>query len=197
MTRTALLAAALFATIAVADDKKPAAPDEKAMMEMMMKLASPGPEHKKLDVLAGDWTYTAKFWMAPGAPPMEMAGTTKYTWLMGGRYLQDEVSGPAQAGMPAFQGLGITGYDNITKKYVASWIDSMGTGITPMTGEMDAAGKVLTMHYEEFDPMTGKMAKARQVLRIVDANHHDLEFYKVMADGKDTKAGEIKATRKK
>jgi hypothetical protein len=196
MFRTALLAAGLFTICAVADDKKPAA-DEKAMMEAMMKLASPGPEHKKLDSLAGDWTYTAKFWMAPGAPPMEMAGTTKYTWVMGGRFLQEEVSGPAQGGMPPFQGLGITGYDNITKKYVSTWIDSMGTGITPMTGEIDAAGKVLTFHFEEFDPMTGKMAKARQVIHVGGHNHHELEFYKVMADGKEAKTGEIKATRKK
>ena len=119
MIRIALLAAALFAVTAVADDKKPAA-DEKAMMEAMMKQATPGPEHKKLEPLVGDWTYTAKFWMAPGAPPMEMAGDDKCTWIMDGRFLQDEVTGPAQAGMPPFQGLGLTGYDNTTKKYVGS-----------------------------------------------------------------------------
>ena len=64
MTRTALLAAILLVTAVVADDKKPAA-DDKAMMEAMMKQATPGEHHKALDPLVGDWTYTAKFWMAP------------------------------------------------------------------------------------------------------------------------------------
>jgi hypothetical protein len=193
MFRTAALAAALVATIVVADDKKPAV-DEKAMMEAMMKLGAPGPEHKKLDPLAGEFTYTAKFWMAPGAPPMEMSGTSKTTWIMGGRFLQDDTSGPAQGGMPPFQGLGLTGYDNITKKYVGSWVDSMGTSITQMTGEIDAAGKMLTFHYEEFDPTIGKKAKVRQVIHI---NSHDMEFYKIMPDGTEMKTGEIKNTRKK
>jgi hypothetical protein len=199
MTRIALLAVALLAVTAVADDKKKvtAAPDEKAMTEAWAKMATPGAEHKKLDPLAGEWTYTAKFWMAPGAPPMEMKGEDKSVWIMDGRFLKGEVGGPAQNGMPPFQGVSVTGYDNSSKKYVSSWIDNMTTAITPMTGEMDAAGKVLTFHYEEFDPMIGKKVKARQVIRITGHDSHVLEFYKAMPDGKDSKAGEIVYTRKK
>ena len=28
-----------------------------------------------------------------------------------------------------FKGMGVEGYDNVKKKFVASWIDNMGTGI--------------------------------------------------------------------
>jgi len=28
-----------------------------------------------------------------------------------------------------FKGMGMEGYDNVKKKFVASWIDNMGTGI--------------------------------------------------------------------
>lgn len=66
MFRAALLTAAVFTAVAVADDKKPAVPDEATIMADMQKQATPGPEHKKLDPLAGEWTYEAKFNMAPG-----------------------------------------------------------------------------------------------------------------------------------
>src|SRR3954451_3088856 len=123
MFRIALLAAAVLAVTAQADDKKKApAIDEKAAEAAMMAHATPGPEHKKLDPLAGEWTYTAKLWMAPGAPPMEMKRECKTKWILVVRFLHDEVTGPAQAGMPAFTGLGVMGYDNQKKKYVGSWI---------------------------------------------------------------------------
>jgi hypothetical protein len=194
MTRIALLTAALFAVTAFADDKK-SIPDDK-IMEAMMKLGTPGPHHKALDPLAGDYTYTAKFWMAPGAPPMEMKGEDKCKWILDGRFLHDEVTGPAQAGMPPFHGLSVMGYDNASKKYQASWIDNMGTTIVQMTGKMDETGKVLTLHYEEFDPTQGKNAKAREVIHIGGDHSHNIEFYRVMADGKEMKVGEINCTRK-
>jgi hypothetical protein len=193
MNRIALLTAALFAVTAFAADK----PDEKAMMEAYMKHATPGPHHKALEPFIGDWTYTAKFWMSPEAPPMEMKGQTKYTWLLDGRFVKEEVTGPAQGGMPPFHGIGVLGYDNAKKKYVGSWIDSMTTSLTQMTGEMDAAGKTLTFHYQEFDAASGKMVKARQVTKINGPNEHEVVFYHVGPDGKETKTGEIKATRAK
>src|SRR4051794_6646144 len=101
MTRTALLAAALFGVLGAltqprshAADEKKAAPDEKAVMANREKPAPPGAAQKKLEPMVGNWTYEAKFYMAPGAPPMEMKGETKTTWIMGGRFLQEEVSGP-------------------------------------------------------------------------------------------------------
>jgi hypothetical protein len=196
MTRIALLAVALLAVTAVADDKKPAF-DEKAVMEAMEKQAKVGPEHKHLAALAGDWTYVAKFRMAPEAPPMEMKGAAKRTPIFGGRFLRDDVSGPAQGGMPAFEGLGITGYDNHEKKYVGTWIDSMSTSVTQMTGEGSADGKVLTMHSEQYDPTYGKVVKMRWVTRITGPDSNISEFYTTLPGGKEMKTGEIIYTRKK
>jgi hypothetical protein len=194
MTRTALLAAALLVTTAVADDKK-AAIDEKAMMEVWQKHSTPGAEHKMFAALAGDWTYDAKFWMAPDAPPMEMKGTAKRTLIMGGRFLQDDVAN-ANGSMP-FQGLGLTGYDNHTKKYVATWVDSMTTSISESTGEASADGKTITMHHEDFDPVYNQKVKARDVIRITGPDSNVTVFYKTTPDGKEMKAGEIVFSRKK
>src|ERR671934_86623 len=53
-----LAVALLTAPLLAGDDPKPAPVDEKAMMEAYAKAATPGPAHKRLDVLVGSWTYT-------------------------------------------------------------------------------------------------------------------------------------------
>jgi hypothetical protein len=40
-----------------------------------------------------------------------------------------------------FEGRGTEAYDNITKQYVNTWIDNMGTGIMHSTGPCQDAGK--------------------------------------------------------
>lgn len=197
MFRTALVVCALLTLTVIADDKKAAPPDEKAAMERMMKYGTPGPEHQKLAAMAGDFTYTAKFWMTPDAPPMEMKGTTKRTMIMDGRFLKDETSSEAQANMPAFHGQGITGFDLYKKKFVGSWIDSMSTSIANMTGELDASGKVLTMLSEQYDPMLDAVVKMRWVSKLTGPDTQSMEFYTTLPGGKEMKSGEIHYTRKK
>lgn len=198
MSRVALLAVALVALGALtvprspADEKKGGgAPDEKAIMANFEKHATPGDAHKKLEPMVGNWTYEAKFYMAPGAPPMEMKGETKTAWIMGGRFLQEEVTGPE------FKGMSIIGYDNQSKKYVATWIDSMTTSISHQTGECDAAGKVFTWTHTDYDPVFGQKIKMRDVIKIEGPDKYVMEFYKTAPDGKEMKSGEIVSVRKK
>ena len=47
--------------------------------------------------------------------------------LLDGRFLQQEFTGEMM-GQP-FSGVGINAYDNLRKRYVTTWIDTMGTGI--------------------------------------------------------------------
>ncbi len=55
--------------------------------------------------------------------------------------MQEDFSGEFM-GKP-FHGIGITGYDNLKKKYVGSWIDDMGTGLFISEGDADAEGFVV------------------------------------------------------
>ena len=55
-----------------------------------------------------------------------------------------------------FNGIGFIGYDNVSKKYVSTWMDTAGTGMMWSTGTMDASGKVLSMKATVNDPSTGK-----------------------------------------
>src|SRR5262245_57964290 len=112
-----LLAAPALAQEAKTEKKaasKKGEPDQAAMMAAMEKYATPGENHAHLKALVGSWTATVKFWMAPGAPAQESTATSECKLIMGDRYLQEEVRG-SFGGMP-FQGMGLTGYDNLKKK---------------------------------------------------------------------------------
>jgi hypothetical protein len=164
-------------------------------MEAMMKAMTPGEEHKRLANMAGDWTFTQKFWMAPGQPPGESSGTMHADLLMGGRYVEHHWKGEFM-GQP-FEGRGTDAYDNVTKQYVSSWIDNMGTGIMSQTGTCENGGKKCTYSGSASDPMTGGQTTMRSVITWVDNDTFTNEMYANDPSGKEMKMMEITAKRKK
>lgn len=186
---------ALSAPVAAQDKKVEGGAPGEAEMAAMMKAAQPGENHKHLARMAGDWEYTSKMWMAPGQPPEDSKGTMHGEMVMDGRYVQHHWKGN-MAGM-AFEGLGTEGYDNMTKKFVSSWIDNMGTGIMTSTGSCDAAGKVCTSTGDMLDPMSGQMVTTKMVITWIDNDHFKNEMFGKDPSGKDMKMMEINASRKK
>lgn len=168
--------------------------DEKAMMEAWAKYMAPGEAHKKLATMAGTWDTTSKMWMQPGAPPTESKGTAVSTMILGGRYLEQRFEGTMMD--QPFSGIGYTGYDNGTKKYVGTWMDSMGTGIMHSTGKEEGPGK-MSFTGEMDDFMTGKKAHFKQTVTFVDNDHHTFEMWGPDPTGKTYKMMEIRYTRKK
>ncbi len=108
---------------------------------------------------------------------------------MGGRYLVDKTRGSFE-GQP-FEGMGTTGYDNSLKKYLATWIDNMGTGIMVGEGDYDPEKKQWTYQTKGTDPIAGKSIKMRSIERIVDSNKWVMESYRPGPDGKEFKTMEI------
>jgi hypothetical protein len=166
-----------------AEDKKPAV-DEKAMMEAMMKAATPGEQHKLLSGLAGSWDVKVTMWMDPTKPPTESKGTATSKMIMGGRYLEEKVTG--EFGGMKFEGQSVTGYDNVQKKYLSSWIDNMGTGITNQSGSYDADKKTFTYEGEVIDPLTGKKTKMKTTQKLVDKDKYEVDMFRVEG-GKEMK----------
>lgn len=167
--------------------------DMQAMMEVYQKLATPGDPHKSLAKMAGSWDTNCKSWMEPDKPPMESTGTCEQKMILGGRYLQQEYSGDMM-GSP-FTGMGIVGYDNHTKKFVSTWIDSMSTGIYFFEGTAGKDGKTITQESRYDDPVMGPM-KYRSVSKILDDNTLMFEMYATDKSGKETKMMEMTYTRK-
>lgn len=196
LVRCVLLTCLAFLVLAspvIAKDKKSAQMDQQAMMETYKKLAAPGEPHKLFASLAGSWTAKTREWMEPDKPPMESAGSVEMKMLLDGRFLQQEFTGDMM-GQPYF-GIGISGYDNLRKRYVTMWIDSMGTGIFMMEGTAGADGKTITLKGRHAEPGGGHMTH-RAVWKIVDANTQTFEMYGAHGHGKETKMMEIVYTRK-
>ncbi|HSD72671.1 MAG TPA: DUF1579 domain-containing protein [Thermoanaerobaculia bacterium] len=184
-----------------ADEKskktKPAAGkmDEKAMMEMMAKYSTPGEEHKKLQNFVGTWDTTAKMWMEPGATPQESKGTSENKMVLGGRFLEQTFEG-TMMNQP-FSGMGYTGYDLYKKHYIGTWMDTMGTSIMNATGTADPSGKTMTFTGSMDDPMSGKKMNFKEVVTMVDDDHHVFEMWMPGPDGKMFKTLEIQYAKKK
>jgi hypothetical protein len=168
--------------------------DMQTMMEVYTKLATPGEPHKALASMAGRWNTKIRSWMEPDKPPMESTGTSEQKMILGGRFLQQEFHGEMM-GSP-FTGIGVTGYDNHTQKYVSTWIDSMGTAILFFEGTGSADGKTITQECGYDDPIKGPI-KWRSVTRIVDDNNHVFEMYGTDKSNKEEKMMEITYTRKR
>ena len=185
---------AMFAIPTLAKDKKSKKEmDPQEMMETYKKLGQPGEAHKQLASLAGSWTTKTKEWMEPNKPPMESEGTAEFKPLFDGRYVQQEYTSQMH-GQP-YAGLGTHGYDNLTKKYVTSWIDSMGTGLFTMEGTASPDGKTITLKGSHAEPGGGVM-KHRAVWKFPDANTQTFEMYATHGGEKEMKGMEITYTRK-
>ena len=182
------------ASLVVAKEKKQEKQmDPQAMMEMWKKLGTPGEPHKLFASLAGSWTTQTKEWMEPDKPPAESTGTAEMKMLLDGRFLYQEYNGQMM-GQP-FTGIGIDAYDNLTRKYVSAWMDSMGTGIFMMEGTAGAGGRTITLKGSHPEPGGGRMTH-RAIWKIVDNNTQTFDMWGTREGGKEMKMMEITYTRK-
>jgi len=117
--------------------------DAEASQDAWAASAIPGKAHAYLAEKTGDWDIVATMWMAPGAEPMVNTSTSHGEMILGGRFLQEHVTGETM-GMP-FEGLGLTGFDNTTHEVTSIWIDSMGTVMVVMTGLYEKFGEPMEL----------------------------------------------------
>lgn len=181
----------------LADHHEPAAapamsPEQAAMMEAFAKAGTPGPEHAWLASTAGSWTFQGAAWTGPGGPESKFSGSEERTMAMGGRILMSKVSATID-GQP-FEGMGINGFDNVTKKFWGSWVDSMTTGAMTVRGTCNA-GKC-ELESIAPDPTTGGTTTGRMVSE-QHPDHEHVVMYAKGPDGKEFKAMEFHYTRKK
>ncbi|MHC1744548.1 MAG: DUF1579 domain-containing protein [Syntrophobacteraceae bacterium] len=152
-----------------------------AMMEVYRKLATPGAPHKLLASRAGRWSTRNRYWMEPDKLPVETTGTCERKMLLDGRYLQEDFSGEMMGG--SFSGVGFTGYDNQTGKYVMAWMDSLSTGIYLFGGTASEDHRTITLETRYDDPVRGPM-KLRGIIKLVDENTEIFEMHATDTSGK-------------
>jgi hypothetical protein len=195
---TLLVFMLLVASLVIADTPKPVdkAAQQKAAMDAMMRAATPGDAHKKLNAMVGTFDAKIKMWMEPGAPPMESTGKAVNEWVLGGRYVQQRFDGTFM-GQP-FSGIGYTGYDNVRHMYTGTWMDSMSTSMMNSSGgDPDASGKVWRFSAMSMDPVSGEPVNIDERMTLIDNDHQVFEMYGPGPDGSNFKMMEITYTRKK
>ncbi|MBL8497913.1 DUF1579 domain-containing protein [Nitrosomonas sp. JL21] len=184
----------LVATPIVADEKKSNKPmSSEEMVEIYTKLAAPGEPHRLLASLAGNWTTTTKEWMDPQKQPTESTGSVEAKMILGERFLQQQISGTMH-GRP-HTGIWTVGYDNLLKRYVSSWIDSMSTQIFMMDGTASADGRTITFTGQHAEVGGGHMSH-RAVWKIVDGNNQEFVMYGAHHGAAEMKMMEVVYTRK-
>lgn len=175
-------------------DKQAAAPKQPSPEEIA-KLTQPGEQHKALQPLIGKWNAKSKFWMDPSGKPEESTASVQRNWILGKRFVRENYIDHSKKA--PFTGVGTLGYDNVSKQYVSSWVDTMTTSIMNSTGEADKSGTVFTFNSEVTCPMTGEAQKFRAELAIVNQNKNTYKMYTVGKDGKEVPVLEIEYSRVK
>ena len=77
----------------------------------------PGPQHANLKKLSGTWATDVKWWMDPNGKPETSKGKSVNIPILGGRFIREDYSGTMMG--QQFQGVGMLGYDNISKEYTS------------------------------------------------------------------------------
>jgi hypothetical protein len=148
----------------------------------------PGPEHEKLKEMEGKWDAV-----------MEMGGqksmaTATYKSICGGMWIESDFEG--DLGGLKFQGRGLDGYNQKTKKYVGIWVDSMGSAPLNFEGDIDPKTKLMVMTGESLGP-DGKPHKFKSTTEMPNKDHFTFKMYMVDPDGKEQPAFTIEYTRRK
>ncbi len=176
----------LPATTIFAQDEMSA--DHKAWMDYM----TPGPMHEMMAGSVGEWKSKSTFWMDPAREPMVSEGTVKFEMIMDGRYMKSTHKGMVME-MP-FTGMFLQAYDNVTKEFIAIWIDNLGTGMSVSKGTYDEGTKTLNSTGTMIDPMSGKEVHYRQTVQLIDDNHQVMEMF-MQEDGKEYKNMVVELTK--
>lgn len=146
-----------------ADSTAAAGGSMQGMMQALEKAAAPTEMHQLLAEMEGDWEVRVRMWMDPTAEPMESRGVTHNEMILGGRYLETRYKGDMM-GKP-FLGMGIEGYDPVSKTFTSLWMDTMGLAVMDQTGTCDTDDcKTRTYHGTWTDPVTGQRHERKSTL---------------------------------
>ena len=168
-------------TKTAAPKRNPSAMSEEAMMAQWKQAMTPAAGHARLMPMVGTWKAKTTFTMAPGAPEQTHGGTSVHRMVLGGRYLEQIYKGMSM-GMP-FEGIGYTGYDNVQKRYVGTWMDTMGTGVMNSVGVGLPTDERLDFVAEAIEP-SGNKKVFDAIVRIRNHEHHSYEMWTKGPNGK-------------
>ncbi len=169
-------------------EQKDPAYQRKAMEEYM----TPGEMQKMLAELAGEWNQKVLFWTSPSVAPTVETSKCTISMIMGGRFQKSVTTGKMKD-MP-FEGLGIIGCDNASKRFQSTWIGNYGTGIMYLQGVFDKKNNTIVLKGTTIDPITKKELATRESIKIIDKSQMIMDLF-IVKDGVESKTMQIVSTR--
>jgi len=151
----------------------------------------PGPEHKKLEIWVGDWTWEELDSATPFGPAGKVGGKVSAQWILGGFFVEFRAEGKGTAG--PIQAIEIDGYDPVTKKF--TWNNFASDG-SVQTFTYTIEGN--TVPYSGTQVTGGKQAKIRGTITFAPDFMSSVEKREMSIDGKAwIPALEVKSTKVK
>ena len=203
----AIALTAFIGSIAIGEETKEGAPTDvpefklppgwtEADLQACIVAGTPGKMQQVLAADAGVWKGDSTMWMYPGAEPVSTQVRCIVRVIMDGRYTQSRYIGEIP-GMGPYNGLGLSGYDNVAKKFTCTWIDNHSTGMMTGEGKLSKDGKTLTWIYTYNCPINNKPATMRQI-ETTDGDSKKIEMFGAdPKSGKEIKMMSIELTRAK
>ena len=154
-----------------------------------------GSPHRLLAQLAGSWTGISRLWLEPDKLTDESPVVGTIQLILGGRFAlylyQGSIQDEPQHGLFTF------GYNTLTDRYEASWVDSWhnNTAIMFCTGNATENGFFVLGSYP--DPNGGPDWGWRTEVEVVDNDNILITAYNIMPEGDEAKATEARLTRVK
>lgn len=158
------------------------------MMKLGEELATPNTNHTYLARMAGEWTTSST---VMGMEPS--SGSATYNMILEDRYLDGFHDGHFMG--VAFESRVTLGYDNYKHKFVASYIDNLGTSIRNAEGLLDQSQTTLSLWGTMDEWMTDEHDKPVMYrYRIINENTFSFEVHD-LAIGTQSKVIEVLYTR--
>jgi hypothetical protein len=141
------------------------------MFKLGEELATPNANHQFLKKLSGDWVTTSSIMDID-----EELGFAKNEMIFGDRFI-DSSYGGTFAGVE-YTGRMTIGFDNYKNKFVAVFIDSLGTSMRTAEGMLDQTKTTLSLWGAMDEWMTDEHDKPVMYrYNIIDHDHFDLEIH--------------------
>ena len=162
---------------------------------MLHAMSRPGPEHYRLEPLAGEWNTTIKLWAnSSDQSPTEYTGTSTRTWKLLGRFLEERNENPSSSG--TYRGIGFLGFDRATGLYENIWMNNQNSDMYMERGRYDPDSQTIHTSGRFSDPSNGIVVLNRTEITLGNADRHTLTGYSTHNDGREFKAIEVVYTRK-
>jgi hypothetical protein len=157
-------------------------------------LSKPGPSHKLLASFAGDWDVKVTFWSDPKSKGDSSSGTSKISWILGDRFLQENFKGKIAG--EDYVGLGIIGYDNGSRTFKTVWADSLNTAMTTSVGKYDPERNTFELESQVYDPLVSGVKSVYSTIKINSPDSYTFSMLDRSPEGREFKSLEMEYSRR-